>query len=198
MAGTHRPALAVGGGAGSAAIGRNVADRHRLAAVLVVVTVWGCSCPVDRWAHRTARNRNTLQIKLLLSSRYIYSVPLTEITQTMRSKNEVGTYFHLRQVPESVTRHNQISFCVITIMTLSHPEEINLGTKSREMAMKDIVRYRALGSLCRQHAAYNPAESWKLLAQAEHWEHQAQVETAAHFKECNGSTDDQLKSFAAA
>jgi hypothetical protein len=51
--------------------------------------------------------------------------------------------------------------------------------------MKDVARYRALGSLCRQHAAYNPNESWKLLAQAEHWEHLAQVELASHFKESN-------------
>jgi hypothetical protein len=33
MAGTDRPALAVGGGAGGAAIGRDVADRQRFAAV---------------------------------------------------------------------------------------------------------------------------------------------------------------------
>lgn len=43
--------------------------------------------------------------------------------------------------------------------------------------MKDVARYRALGSLCRQQAAYNPDKSWKLLAQAEHWEHLAQMET---------------------
>jgi hypothetical protein len=64
--------------------------------------------------------------------------------------------------------------------------------------MKDIVRYRALGSLCRQHAAYNPNESWKLLAQAEHWEHLAQVEMAFHFEECNGAADKPGKSAAAA
>jgi hypothetical protein len=34
MAGTNRPALPVGGGAGGAAIWRDVADRQRLAAVL--------------------------------------------------------------------------------------------------------------------------------------------------------------------
>ena len=34
MAGTDRPASPFGGGAGSATIGRNVADRQRLAAVL--------------------------------------------------------------------------------------------------------------------------------------------------------------------
>jgi hypothetical protein len=34
MAGTDRPTTPVGGGAGGAAIGRDVADRQRLAAVL--------------------------------------------------------------------------------------------------------------------------------------------------------------------
>jgi hypothetical protein len=56
--------------------------------------------------------------------------------------------------------------------------------------MKNVLRYRALGSLCRQHAAYNPDESWKLLAQAEHWEHLAQVEMAAHFNACNVPDSD--------
>jgi hypothetical protein len=54
-----------------------------------------------------------------------------------------------------------------------------------EAAMKTGSRYRALGSLCRQQAAYNPANSWKLLARAEHWEHLAQLEMSFHFEECN-------------
>jgi hypothetical protein len=62
--------------------------------------------------------------------------------------------------------------------------------RSREVAMKNVLRYRALGSLCRQHAAYNPDESWKLLAQAEHWEHLAQVEMSAHFNDCNAIGSD--------
>jgi hypothetical protein len=70
-------------------------------------------------------------------------------------------------------------------MTLKQHEGMSLSTKSREVAMKEVARYRALGSLCRQHAAYNPNESWKLLAQAEHWEHLAAQELAFHFKECN-------------
>jgi hypothetical protein len=54
-----------------------------------------------------------------------------------------------------------------------------------ELAMKDVRRFRAMGSLCRQQAAYNPAQSWKLLAEAEYWEHLAEVEMSSHFKECN-------------
>jgi hypothetical protein len=65
-----------------------------------------------------------------------------------------------------------------------------LITMFREVAMKNVVRYRAMGSLCRQHAAYNPNESWKLLAQAEHWEHLAELEASSHFEECNADNSN--------
>ena len=51
--------------------------------------------------------------------------------------------------------------------------------------MKSASQYRALASLCRQTAAYNPDKSWQLLGQAERWEHLAEQELASHFKECN-------------
>jgi hypothetical protein len=57
------------------------------------------------------------------------------------------------------------------------------------MAMENMIRYRAMASLCRQHAAYNPNESWKLLAQAEHWEHLAGLE-ASHFGEGNADNSN--------
>jgi hypothetical protein len=57
--------------------------------------------------------------------------------------------------------------------------------KSREVAMKNAAQYRALASLCRQQAAYNPARSWHLLGQAERWEHLAEEALASHFKDCN-------------
>lgn len=52
-------------------------------------------------------------------------------------------------------------------------------------------RYRALASLCRQQAAYNPSNSWHLLGQAERWEHLAETEISNHFKDCNttGASD---------
>jgi hypothetical protein len=49
-------------------------------------------------------------------------------------------------------------------------------------------RYRALASLCRQQAAYNPSNSWQLLGQAERWEHLAEAEIADCFKDCNTTT----------
>ena len=44
--------------------------------------------------------------------------------------------------------------------------------------MKDIVRYRAMESLCRQRAVFHPLESWRLLAEAEMWHHKAEDEIA--------------------
>ena len=58
--------------------------------------------------------------------------------------------------------------------------------------MNKVRRFRAMGSLCRQQAAYNPAQSWKLLAEAEYWEHMAAVETASHFEECNTNRSSDL------
>ena len=51
--------------------------------------------------------------------------------------------------------------------------------------MNSIQQLRAMGSLCRQQAAYNPAQKWKLLAEAEYWEHLAEAEMSSFFMECN-------------
>jgi len=53
--------------------------------------------------------------------------------------------------------------------------------------MNDLVRYRAMESLCRQSAVFRPLESWRLLAEAEMWHHKAEEEIASRFMECNGS-----------
>ena len=45
--------------------------------------------------------------------------------------------------------------------------------------MKDLVRYRAMESLCRQNAVFRPLESWRLLAEAEKWHHKALEEIAS-------------------
>jgi hypothetical protein len=52
--------------------------------------------------------------------------------------------------------------------------------------MNNLVRYRAMESLCRQSAVFRPMESWRLLAEAEMWHHRVQEEIASHFIECNG------------
>ena len=60
--------------------------------------------------------------------------------------------------------------------------------------MKNAAQYRALASLCRQTAAYNPDKSWHLLGQAERWEHLAEAELASHFKECNLASPEMISS----
>jgi len=64
--------------------------------------------------------------------------------------------------------------------------------------MKNVRRFRAMGSLCRQQAAYNPAQSWKLLAEAERWEHLAHVEMSSHFEDCNTNRSSDLAKVRAA
>ena len=56
--------------------------------------------------------------------------------------------------------------------------------------MEKVRRLRAMGSLCRQQAAYNSMNKWKLLAEAEYYEHLAQVELSSYFQECTGSSNE--------
>ena len=51
--------------------------------------------------------------------------------------------------------------------------------------MEDLVRYRAMESLCRQSAVFRPLESWRLLAEAEMWHHKALEEITNRSIECN-------------
>jgi len=59
------------------------------------------------------------------------------------------------------------------------------------MTMENVSRFRALGSICRQRAVFDPQNSWKHLGDAERWEHLAAVEISAHYQACNtgGSND---------
>jgi hypothetical protein len=53
--------------------------------------------------------------------------------------------------------------------------------------MKSVQRYRALASICRQRAVFDPQHSWKHLGDAERWEHLAHAEIADRFEECNAA-----------
>jgi hypothetical protein len=53
--------------------------------------------------------------------------------------------------------------------------------------MKDLARYRAMESLCRQSAVFHPHQSWRLLAEAEMWHHKAEDEIAARAVACNAA-----------
>lgn len=39
--------------------------------------------------------------------------------------------------------------------------------------MKELLRCRAMESMCRQRASFYPGEAWKFLAEAEMWHHRA-------------------------
>jgi hypothetical protein len=50
--------------------------------------------------------------------------------------------------------------------------------------MDNLVRYRAMESLCRQSAVFRPLDSWRLLAEAEMWHHKAEEEIDSRFRQC--------------
>jgi hypothetical protein len=54
--------------------------------------------------------------------------------------------------------------------------------------VQNIRRYRAMGSLCRQRAVFDPQNSWKHLGDAERWEHLAHAEIAVHSRERHAGT----------
>jgi hypothetical protein len=60
----------------------------------------------------------------------------------------------------------------------------------RETAMKSVQRYRAMASICRQRAVFDPQHGWKHLADAERWEHMAHAEIADRFEECNAALSE--------
>jgi hypothetical protein len=68
----------------------------------------------------------------------------------------------------------------------------NVAGKSREVAMNNVSRYRAMSSLCRQHAAYNPSKSWQLLADAERWEHLAAMEMSSGVEQSKSAGSGDL------
>ena len=51
--------------------------------------------------------------------------------------------------------------------------------------MENIQHCRAMGSLFRQFAVFDPVHSWKYLIEEQKWEHLSEAEIASHFKECN-------------
>lgn len=57
--------------------------------------------------------------------------------------------------------------------------------------LQNVRRYRAIGSLYRQAAAFRPAQSWSLLRQAEEWEQLALMELEAYYSDRSGLDYDQ-------
>ena len=63
---------------------------------------------------------------------------------------------------------------------------MDVDVEAGALAMENVQHYRAMGSLCRQLAVFDP-----IITEAQKWEHRAEAEIASHFKECNaaGSSD---------
>ncbi|MBR1166547.1 hypothetical protein [Bradyrhizobium liaoningense] len=59
--------------------------------------------------------------------------------------------------------------------------------------MDQVRRMRAMGSLCRQQAAYNSMNKWKLLAEAEYWDHLADLAVSSHFQQCNAIASNEAE-----
>jgi hypothetical protein len=58
--------------------------------------------------------------------------------------------------------------------------------------MKTAQRLRAMAALCRQSAALHPDKSWRLLAEAEYWEHLAATALSRDVEDCSTSRRDDL------
>jgi len=58
--------------------------------------------------------------------------------------------------------------------------------------METAQRLRAMAALCRQSVALHPDRSWKLLAEAEYWEHLAASAPPAHIEDCFTLSQDDL------
>jgi hypothetical protein len=66
----------------------------------------------------------------------------------------------------------------------------NKVEKTREAGMKTAQRLRAMAALCRQSAALRPDRSWRLLAEAEYWEHLAATALSRDVEDCSTSRRD--------
>jgi hypothetical protein len=60
--------------------------------------------------------------------------------------------------------------------------------------VENIQHFRAMGSLFRQFAVFDPVHSWKYLIEAQKWEHLAEAEIASLFRECN-TTESMASEF---
>jgi hypothetical protein len=59
---------------------------------------------------------------------------------------------------------------------------------SGEAIQENMRRYRTIASLCRQTAAFRPAQKWTLLEQANEWERRAISELEGYFAIRDGAS----------
>jgi hypothetical protein len=90
----------------------------------------------------------------------------------IQGENLITTYNNIAQPPE---------------------ENIKVGKTTGGRGMETVRRLRAMASLCRQSAALHPDIGWKLLAEAEYWEHLANAVLLEHFSECTASSNELMQ-----
>ncbi|MCC8935590.1 hypothetical protein H8A99_03535 [Bradyrhizobium sp. Arg68] len=59
---------------------------------------------------------------------------------------------------------------------------------SANAILENVRRYRTIASLCRQTAAFRPAQKWTLLEQAHEWERRAISELEGYFAISDGGS----------
>jgi hypothetical protein len=75
---------------------------------------------------------------------------------------------------------------------------IELTTSKRGHSMsgnailENVRRYRTIASLCRQTAAFRPAQKRTLLEQAYEWERRAVSELEGYFAICDGASRSEI------
>lgn len=55
--------------------------------------------------------------------------------------------------------------------------------------MENVRRYRAMASMCRQHAALDPENCVIWITRADRWEALADAEIEQHYRACNSEQD---------
>jgi hypothetical protein len=96
-------------------------------------------------------------------------------TKITRAKCAIDSPIGSRKKLKSILSHNHND---------SDAKTKNRVEKTREAGMETVQRLRAMASLCRQSATLHPDRSWKLLAEAEYWEHLAATALSTHLEDC--------------
>ena len=78
----------------------------------------------------------------------------------------------------SVKRANDFENCPGHSHTDQHQTGYSMSVKA---VLENVRRYRTIASLCRQTAAFRPAQKWTLLEQAFEWERLAMTELETWF-----------------
>jgi hypothetical protein len=149
--------------------------------VLNTFTVIGCG-------KRNASRAPDLDLLFDMSS---LSIALSDAAHKSRANNVFEAAQYL-----SVYSSRSLTELKLVLTYNRNDSDVVRGNKlvnmnSREVAMKNVQTYRAMSSICRQRAVFDPDNRWKHLGDAERWDRLAHVEIASHFRECNaaGSTE---------